>query len=81
MNWYLNITKAENGYVLRWSDEDEYGAEVIHTEVVEDDERDQLKSGVELLYRIMEYFGFLGSKHDEERIRVVRVGRDGKEKK
>jgi len=31
-----------------------------------------LKSGESLLWAVMEYFGFGGSKHDRERIMVVR---------
>jgi len=84
MSWYLNITKAANGYVLRWDDEDEDGATVSHTEVIQDGPDDnadtgELKSGEELLWWVMDYFGFGGSKHDAERIRIVRVKREEEE--
>jgi len=64
----LIITRESNGYVLDGVSDS--GGRV--RTVVEDDDVDELKSGESLLWTIMEYFNFGGSKHDKERIRVVR---------
>ena len=68
--WAFNliITREGNGYVLDGVS-DSGGR--LRT-VIEDDEVDELKSGESLLWAVMEYFGFGGSKHDRERIMVVR---------
>lgn len=62
-NWSLHISRVENGYVLATNDT---------WEVIEDDDKDELKSGEELLWYVMEYFSFYGSKHDPERLKVIR---------
>ena len=41
-----------------------------------DDEADKLKSGQELLWGVMGHFSLGGSKHDLERLRVVREIRE-----
>jgi predicted house-cleaning noncanonical NTP pyrophosphatase (MazG superfamily) len=70
--WSITITRGNNGYKLTWEEDAEDGTTLQQEEYIEDDELDELKSGEELLWRIMEYFGFGGSKHDPERLRVVR---------
>jgi hypothetical protein len=62
-DWFLRISKVSNGYILTSTD---------MQEVIEDDDKDELKSGEELLWKVMEYFNFYGSKHDPERLRVIR---------
>jgi len=69
LDWSLTITRADNGYLLKGKS-DNMGAPM--TFVIEDDEQDELKSHEELLWEVMEYFSFQGSKHDKERIRVTR---------
>jgi len=61
--WSVTITRIDNGYTLCGTDT---------CAVIEDDDNDELKSHEELLWRIIEYFNFQGSKHDAERIRVIR---------
>lgn len=65
--WSLTITSEINCYILegiidgvhrRWS--------------IEEDEKDALKMHQELLWDVMSYFCFSGSKHDKERIQVIR---------
>lgn len=66
--WDLTITRETNGYVL----DGFFNSDVRSKEVIEDYEVDELKSGESLLWTVMEYFGFGGSKHDKERIMIVR---------
>jgi len=61
--WSVTITRIDNGYTLCGTDK---------CAVIEDDDEDELRSHEELLWEIMEYFNFGGSKHDSERLRVVR---------
>lgn len=61
--WSLKIIRVANGYILRCID---------GISVIEDDEQDDLKAHVELLYCVMDHFNFQGSKHDKERIKVIR---------
>lgn len=62
--WFLKITRVLNGYYLENQDKQAW--------VIEDDENDELKSGQNLLWGIMNQFSLDGSKHDAERLRVVR---------
>ena len=65
----LKITKVNNGYTL----EGTFGNdEEPSVDVIEEDEVDELVSGEGLLWSVMDYFNFGGSKHDKERIRVIR---------
>jgi len=65
----LEIIRAGNGYTLRFPNDMGDG---FCLDVIEDDESDELKSDEELLWHVMEYFGIGGSKHDPERLRIVR---------
>lgn len=67
MKWYLNIERKTNGYVLKGND---------GFELVIEDIKDELDSHEKLLWQVMEYFSFQGSKHDTERLRVVREKQD-----
>lgn len=60
--WNLSITRCDNGYIVKGLD--------LNT-VIEDG-TDELLSHEHLLYCVMEYFDFFGSKHDKERIRITR---------
>jgi len=60
--WWLKITRVSNGFFLEGND----GNWLIQ------DTDDPLKSTEELLWDVTEYFLLGGSKHDAERIRIVR---------
>ncbi len=64
----LIIIRESNGYMLDGASD---GNSRIRT-VIEDDEMDELKSHERLLLEVMEYFGFQGSRHDKERIKIIR---------
>lgn len=70
--WDLKITKADNGFGLRWEEEDEDGRPCLHEEVIQDDDMDDLKSGQELLWHVINYFSLGGSRHDKERLHISR---------
>jgi hypothetical protein len=72
----LLIKQAANGYILKYYDDEN---ECNLTEVIEESEVDELKAGETLLWWLMDHYGFGGSKHDAERIRIVRVKRDAPE--
>ncbi len=69
--WKLTIWREMNCYILEGMVDDS-----IRKWSIEDDEADELKSHEVLLYEVMNYFGFSGSKHDEERIKPTREKRD-----
>jgi hypothetical protein len=62
--WSLKITRVDNGYFLEGND----GARIVIQEI----EDDELREHEHLLFEVMEYFNFMGSKHDKERIRIIR---------
>ena len=62
--YQLTITRVQNGYIIEVPNQPPY--------VIQESENDELKEHEQLLYRVMEYFDFQGSKHDLERLRVVR---------
>lgn len=65
----LLIIREDNGYSLKgFSDE----SGLPMTFVIEDDPQDELKSGESLLWEVMNYFSFNGSKHDPVRLRIER---------
>jgi len=64
--WSLKIVRIDNGYKLTGN------GEIIKEMVIEDSDTDELKGHEQLLWQIMEYFNFGGSKHDPERLRIVR---------
>lgn len=66
--WTLTITRLDNGYLLCGKPE---GQEWV----IEDSESDVLKSHESLLWEIMNYFNFGGSKHDKERLTIKRQER------
>jgi hypothetical protein len=65
--WKLTITSEMNGYVLEGDIEG-----IKHKWIIEEDEKDSLAADEKLLYEVMNYFGFQGSKHDPERLKIVR---------
>lgn len=65
--WTLKIVRANNGYIL-------YDDIEFHPpQVIEDNEDDDLKSHESLLWEVMNYFNFGGSKYDKIRLRITRV--------
>jgi len=66
--WSLKITRVGNGYELTGSGDSFNRAETV----IEDSETDELKSHEALLFEVMEYFNFGGSRHDKERIKIIR---------
>ena len=70
--WDLTITRNSNGFRLNWNEDAEDGTLIAQEEVIQDDEGDELKSGEELLWWVMDYFGLGGSRHDKERLTITR---------
>jgi hypothetical protein len=70
--WSLTITKVVNGFIVDGLND--YGKP--DSSVIEEDDVDEFKAGEELLWFIMEYFNFQGSKHGAPRLRITREGRD-----
>ena len=61
--WSLKIIRNGNGYTLKGND----GFDLV----IQEDEKDELKDHEELLWEIMNYFNFGGSKHDARRIKII----------
>ena len=76
-DWELNITRTDNGYLLESTDYDTEGNAIIRKHVIQDCEQNELKSHRELLWEVMEFFNFMGSKHDNERLRIVIENQNG----
>ncbi len=76
MDWYLKITRVDNGYLLESFGNAPEGEDFIVKSVIEEDDQDELACHEKLLWEVMEYFGFRGSKHDEERLKVIREKRE-----
>lgn len=70
------IEPASNGYLLTMKSFDPAQPDEV---LVFEDREDDKKHIVYLLYSLLEALGEVGSKHDEERVRVIRVNREGKE--
>jgi hypothetical protein len=69
----LTIKRVDNGYLVSGiTVSNTTGESFYFEEVIEDGDTDTLTSHYKLLYTVMEYFNFGGSKHDPERIRIIR---------
>lgn len=69
--WKLTVWREMDCYILEGKIDD-----ITRRWAIEDDEGDELHSHEALLYEVMSYFGFGGSKHDAERLRVMRKKRN-----
>jgi len=68
--WSAKIIRTSNGYVVSTpSDKEDCETDEF---VLEENDGDPLRVHEELLWELMDYFHFGGSKHDKERIRVIR---------
>jgi len=72
--WKLEIERVSNGYNLRGKFGD---SDIVLTMVIEDGDTDELYASERLLCEVMDYFNLCGSKHDKERIRIVREKYEG----
>ena len=71
--WTITIEKVGSGYILEVPEpNDELGKKWVR----EEDDQDELKAIETVLWDILNYFGHGGSKHDDERIRIVREKRE-----
>ena len=69
MNYGLIIERVENGYIVKFpKEEDGLQSKIL----IQDNPQDELRSHEVLLCEIMNYFNFGGTKHDKERIRIMR---------
>uniref|UniRef100_A0A6M3JP86 Uncharacterized protein n=1 Tax=viral metagenome TaxID=1070528 RepID=A0A6M3JP86_9ZZZZ len=74
--WSLTIERVGNGYILTTPDHEGDGPDEW---VIEDGDwcgLVNLTSGEALLWEVMDFFNFGGSKHDAQRIRIVREAGD-----
>jgi hypothetical protein len=62
--WSLKIIRVDNGYFLEGAD----GARIV----IQERDEDELLEHENLLFEVMAYFNFGGTKHDKERIRIIR---------
>jgi len=67
-HWGLYIVKANNGYTL----EGKFGNDELPSVTVIEETEDGIDYNMSLLWEVMEYFNFGGSKHDKERIRIIK---------
>lgn len=76
-DWYLKIIRVSDGYILEERNpeysyqENPEAVEYIRS-VVADNELDELASGQELLWRVMDYFALRGDRYDKERLQIIR---------
>lgn len=66
--WDLKIARVSNAYVLDGIADTGNRKKLV----IKDDDMDELKSHQRLLWEVMDYFGFGGTKHDKERIKIIR---------
>lgn len=69
----VEIESVSNGFILK------SGMTAVEEQYVYSDNGHDKKYIVEMLYQVLEAFGEVGSKHDPERVRIIRVNQDGKE--
>ena len=75
----IKISKVSNGYTLQPLGEDYKDDGITVYQQNDSNEFGELGAMFEVLYEVIQYFGVYGSKHDEKRLRVIIVNRDGEE--
>ncbi len=68
MDWAVLVTKVGNGYIVTFKDENGK----LQMEVFEEYKDDELLATEKMLWFLLEHFDMRGSKHDSERIKIVR---------
>lgn len=68
----LTITRADNGFRMNWNEDGEDDIPIHYEEVIQDDGTDEMKSGEELLWWVMNHFDLGGSRYDKQRLRITR---------
>jgi len=67
------IRRVANGFVMKYYDQEMIiGDSILMEETMTDSEGDELLSIEELLWRVKDFFGYFGSKHDLENIGICR---------
>ena len=72
--WSLGIIRSDNGYILKWYEENNDGEKVPHALVVEEsnDEGGELEAAQKVLRGVLDYFGVYYSKHNKKNL-VVKI--------
>jgi len=73
LDWELWVTRAENGFIVRWMEDIDNGTVRQVYEVFENAELDEWgmhEAMVCCLRHLVEHFGLSGSKHDATRIAI-----------
>jgi len=82
MIWESTLRKVDNGYICTTTNaEDEDLLSSLMENVFEnptDDDEGDMASFIAAVWHLVEYFGVLGSKHDEKRFWCGFIDRDGK---
>jgi hypothetical protein len=73
--WSCHIERAENGYIVSYPSDDDENRIIPH--VIEEADNDDLMASEALLWWLMDYFNFGGSKYDPVRLKVVREHQNG----
>lgn len=77
--WSLGIIRSDNGYILKWYEENEDGQQVPHTLVFEESEvGGELEAAHKMVWEVLEYFGIYYSKHNKKNL-VVKIEGDDDE--
>ena len=77
-DYTLEIKRVSDGFIIRHRNEgfEDYeetpGVVPTIESVVSDSDLDELSSGQELLWRVMDYFGLGGDRYDKERLTITR---------
>lgn len=76
-DYTLSIRRVDDGYILQyrnpeWDYEENPDVPGLIERVVADSDLDELSSGQELLWRVMDYFSLGGDRYDKERLTITR---------
>ena len=66
--WKLEIRKADNGYILTGK----FGDSDMVSEMLIEEDDDELSAIEDVLWGVLDYFGCVGNKWDEEKIGIIR---------
>lgn len=69
MIWEILISKAENGFILNYTEEHEDGSTQVH-EVIEDNDNEK-EAMEKLLYRLADYFGMHNDRYAKDNLNIT----------
>jgi hypothetical protein len=71
-DYSIKVSRADNGFICEWEDEDDEGNPLKHSQVFSEDDSElgELKCTNDMLWFVKEHFGVFWSKHNKKNLKI-----------